>query len=60
MRRKKFALGVLLLAFLAGFTGAMTLGRSNVAPPEDTASMHCAADPASTYHPQSNTWRPTS
>jgi hypothetical protein len=53
MRRKKFALGVLLLAFFAGFAGAMATFNSGQALPVDTASKHCAVELTST-------WRPTS
>lgn len=44
MRRIKYAVGVLLLAFSAGFGGAMVMGKEDAAPPEDTAVEHCATD----------------
>ena len=60
MRRNKYALGVILLAFLAGFAGAVaTVGKSHTLP-EGSAAKHCAADLTSTSHNDSKTWRPTS
>ena len=50
MRRIKYAVGVLLLAFSAGFGGAMAIGKGDAAPPENTAVEHCATDLTSPAH----------